>query len=208
MKNLVNILVIITFLISCSKTDEKLPTFGHTTVNSSGDTIYSTIKPFKFINQDSIVITEQTFDNKIYVADFIFLSCPTICPKMTNELKNVYDEFKTNPHVYFLSHTIDPEHDTIPRLKEYAENMGVDHAKWFFVTGNKDSIYTIAEESYFASAFPDKEAPGGYIHSGSFLLIDVNKHIRGVYDGTDPLETKRLMKDLRKLLTEQFKQAK
>ncbi len=204
MKNILYIFGVIAFLASCSKTDNKLPTFGHTTIIGS-DTVYAMLKPFSFLNQDSLVITEKTFDNKIYIADFIFLSCPSICPKMTSELKKVYDEFKTNPHVYFLSHTIDPDRDTIPRLKEYAKDLGVDNTKWFFVTGNIDSIYTIAEKNYFATAFPDKNAPGGYIHSGSFLLIDANKHIRGVYDGTNPLETKRLIEDLKKLLMEQFK---
>lgn len=204
MKNILYILGAIVFLASCSKADKQLPTFGHTKVVGS-DTTYSTIKPFTFLNQDSITITEKTFDNKIYIADFIFLSCPSICPKMTSELKKVYDVYKTNPHVYFVSHTIDPENDTIPKLKEYAKELGVDNTKWFFVTGNEDSIYSIAEDSYFATAFPDKDAPGGYIHSGNFLLVDVNKHIRGVYDGTNPLETERLIKDLKILLEEQFK---
>lgn len=192
-------------LASCSKTENSLPIFGHKTVSENGDTVYSSIKSFRFINQDSIIITNKTFENKIYIADFIFLSCPGICPMMTSELKKVYDEFKNNPHVYFLSHTIDPESDTIPRLKEYTKNLGVDDKKWFFVTGNEDSIYTIAEKSYFATAFPDKSAPGGFIHSGNFLLIDTNKRIRGVYDGTNPKETERLILDLRKLLSEQFK---
>lgn len=197
-------LVAILFLVACSQSEKKLPIFGHTSIVNS-DTIYSTIKPFSFINQDSVTITEKTFENKIYVTDFIFLSCPTICPKMTNELRKVYDIYKTNPHVYFLSHTIDPERDSILRLKEYAEELGVDNSKWFFVTGNKDSIYSIANKSYFAAAFSDKSAPGGYIHSGSFLLIDPNKHIRGVYDGTSPTETEKLINDLENLLAEQSK---
>lgn len=191
-------------LFSCAKNEKKLPVFGHTTIVGN-DTIYSTIKPFSFLSQDSLTITGKTFEDKIYVADFIFLSCPTICPKMTNELKKIYDIYKTNPHVCFLSHTIDPEHDTIPKLKRYTEKLGIDDSKWFFVTGSKDSIYAMANKSYFAAAFDDESAPGGYIHSGSFLLIDVNKHIRGVYDGTNPTESERLIKDLEILLKEQFK---
>lgn len=204
MKNWLYILVI-ALLASCSKSDHQLPIFGHKTITDKGDTIYSSIQDFEFISQDSLIVTNQTFKNKIYIADFIFLSCPSICPIMTSELKKVYDEFESNPNIYFISHTIDPESDSIPRLKEYAEVLGINHSKWFFVTGSEDDIYAIAEKSYFATAFFDKKAPGGYIHSGNFILIDINKHIRGVYDGTNPEETKRLIKDLRKLLQEQFR---
>ncbi|GAB4450392.1 MAG: hypothetical protein Fur0028_05870 [Bacteroidales bacterium] len=166
--------------------------------------MYPTIPAFKFINQDSIEVTEKTFDGKIYIADFIFLSCPTICPKMTNEMIKVYQTYKSNPNILFISHTIDPEHDSIPRLKSYAENLGIDPTKWFFVTGNKDKIYSLAEESYFATAYADNTAPGGYVHSGGLLLVDKNKHIRGVYDGTNPKETERLKADIKILLNEQF----
>lgn len=189
------------FILSCK--NNKLPILGNPRIQN-GDTIYPVINPFSFINQDSIVVTEKTFRNKIYVADFIFLSCPTICPKMNSELLNVYNEYKNDTNILFLSHTIDPEHDTIPRLKEYAENLGINNNKWFFVTGNKDSIYSIAKESYYATAYADSAEPGGYLHSGGLLLIDKNRHIRGVYDGTNPKETKRLIKDIELLLKEQF----
>ncbi|MDP2339002.1 MAG: SCO family protein [Bacteroidota bacterium] len=203
MKNILNILVVTLFLVSCSSTGKKLPIFGHPTVTGN-DTVYSTIKPFAFLSQDSAIITEKTFDNKIYIADFIFLSCPSICPIMTTEMKKVYDVYRANPNIIFLSHTIDPENDTIPRLKAYAENLGVDGNKWFFVTGTKDSIYSIAEKSYFATAYADETAPGGYVHNGGLLLVDKNKHIRGIYDGTNPMETERLITDMKILLKEQF----
>ena len=93
---------------------------------------------------------------------------------------------------------------TIPRLKEFAENLGVDSHKWFFVTGEKDSIYSAAANSYFATAYPDESSPGNYIHSGGLLLVDIHKHIRGVYDGTNPKETDRLIADMKILLHEQF----
>lgn len=204
MKNRLSIILVVWVLVGCSPNESKLPIFGHATIIDN-DTIYNTVQPFSFVSQDSSIITEKTFENKIYVADFIFLSCPTICPKMTIGLKEIYETYKTNPNIYFLSHTIDPEHDTIPRLKKYTEQLGIDDSKWFFVTGNKDSIYSIANESYFAAAFADESAPGGYIHSGSFLLIDVNKHIRGVYDGTNPAESEKLINDIAILLKEQFK---
>ena len=190
-------------LVGCSKTDKKLPVIGHPTITGN-DTVYSTIKPFTFLSQDSAVVTGKTFDNKIYIADFIFLSCTSICPIMTSEMEKVYEVFKTNPHIFFLSHTIDPENDTIPRLKAFAEGLEVDGHKWSFVTGEKDSIYSMAENSYFATAYSDQSSPGNYIHSGGLLLVDIHKQIRGVYDGTNPKETERLIADLRTLLNEQF----
>jgi protein SCO1/2 len=202
-KNILNILIIALSLVGCTNTGKKLPIIGHPILTGK-DTIYSTIKPFTFLSQDSAVVTGKTFDNKIYVADFIFLSCTSICPIMTSEMKKVYEVFKTNPNICFLSHTIDPGNDTIPRLKAFAESLGVDGHKWFFVTGEKDSIYSIAENSYFATAYPDKSSPGNYIHSGGLLLVDIHKHIRGVYDGTNPKETERLITDLKILLNEQF----
>lgn len=195
------ILVIALFLFGCNRSEEKLPIFGHTTIIEN-DTIYSTIKPFSFINQDSITITEKTYEDKIYVTDFIFLSCPSICPKMTSELQRVYEAYKDNPNIYFLSHSIDPKRDTIPRLKTHTKKLGLEGLKWSFVTGEKDSIYAIANESYFAAAFADENAPGGYIHSGNFFLIDAQKRIRGVYVGTNPSETEKLITDIKVLLKE------
>ncbi|WP_090885882.1 SCO family protein [Pedobacter rhizosphaerae] len=188
-------------LFSCTNTETKLPFLGNpSTLN--GEQVYPVIKPFSFINQDSIKVTNQNFRNKIYIADFMFLSCPTICPKMTMEMRMVYDTFKDDPRVMFLSHTIDPKNDTVERLKKYAANLGVKSAKWNFVTGNRDSIYAIAKDSYYATAYADKTAPGGYIHSGGLLLVDTNQHIRGVYDGTDPEDTKRLISEINLLLKE------
>lgn len=174
---------------------------GNPIVNGE-DTIYPCIPAFKFLNQDSIEITDKTFEGKIYVADFIFLSCPSICPKMTVEMSKVYDAYKSNPNILFISHTIDPEKDSVKRLKRYADNIGADSKKWFFVTGNRDSIYSIAENAYFTSTYADSSAPGGFVHGGGLVLIDRNKHIRGVYDGTNPRETNRLKTDIKEILTE------
>jgi protein SCO1/2 len=203
MKSVTILLIICLTLFGCTSKNNRLPILGNPTIVGN-DTVYPTIPAFKFINQDSKQITNKTFDGKIYIADFIFLNCPTICPKMTNEMTKVYEAYKSNPNILFISHTIDPEHDSIPRLKSYAENLGADPKKWFFVTGDKDKIYSLAEESYFARAYSDSTAPGGYVHSGGLLLIDKNKHIRGVYDGTDPKETERLKIDIKTLLNEQF----
>ncbi|GAA4771047.1 MULTISPECIES: SCO family protein [Flavobacterium] len=184
----------------CSREPKKLPYLGNP-ITQGNDTIYPKINDFSFINQDSTIVTNKTFKNKIYVADFIFLSCPTICPKMNVELNKVYEVYKNNPKVNFLSHTIDPERDSIQRLKDYKTSLKLNE-NWHFVTGNKDSIFNIATKSYFTTAYPDVNEPGGLVHGGGLLLIDKNRHIRGVYDGTNPEETKRLINDIKLLLKE------
>lgn len=187
--------------INCSPKQEKLPILGNPTVNGN-DTIYPKISDFSFIDQNNTVITNKNFDNKIYIADFIFLTCPTICPKMNVEMKKVYNAYKNNTEVFFLSHTIDPKNDTTEKLKEYATALKIDDSKWRFVNGNRDSIYSIATKSYFTTAYPDAKEPGGFVHGGGLLLVDKNRHIRGVYDGTDPKETQRLITDIKILLEE------
>ncbi len=190
-------------LLSCKENSRKLPILGQPLVNGK-DTVYPVVADFRLTDQDSAVVTNQTFGNKIYVADFIFLSCPTICPKMTREMYKAYLPFATDERVMFLSHTIDPRRDTIPRLKAYANNLGVSARKWHFVTGAEDSIYALSEKSYYSAAYPDSSAPGGFTHSGGLLLVDKNRHIRGVYDGTNPQETERLIADIGLLLKESF----
>lgn len=188
---------------ACKNPDSRLPILGNPVIEGT-DTVYPSIANFRFMDQDSNTVTNETFGNKIYVADFIFLSCPTICPKMTSEMHKVYLPFQTDDRVAFLSHTIDPEHDTIPRLKAYAQSLGVSSRKWHFVTGSQDSIISLSENSYYSAAFPDSTAPGGFTHSGGLLLIDKNRHIRGVYNSTKSEETERLIKDIQSLLKEQF----
>lgn len=201
MKKYLIYLIFASLTFGCVDTELKLPFLGNPqTIN--GRQVYPVVKPFSFVNQDSITVSNKDFRNRIYVADFMFLSCPTICPKMTMEMKKVYDIFQVNPQVMFLSHTIDPKNDTVEKLSRYAKNLGAKTPKWHFVTGDRDSIYAIAKDSYYATAYSDKAAPGGYVHSGGLLLIDKNQHIRGVYDGTDPNETQRLIADLNILLKE------
>ena len=189
----------VTFL-GCQDRQERLPFLGNPSV-AGKDTIYPKIKAFSFLDQDSTIVTNETFRGKIYVADFIFLSCPTICPKMNKELKKVYDVYHSNAQVNYLSHTIDPERDSISTLKKYANSLRINN-NWRFVTGNKDSIFGIATQSYFTTAYPDAKEPGGLVHGGGFLLVDKNRYIRGVYDGTNPIETKRLINDIKLLLKE------
>jgi protein SCO1/2 len=195
--------LVVILLIGCKETSPTLPILGEPTI-AGNDTIYPTIANFSFINQDSNLVTNQTFENKVYVADFIFLSCPTICPKMTREMYSAYLHFAKDDRVLFISHTINPERDSVPELKIYAKSIGVSSDKWHFVTGNQDSILKLSEDSYFTAAYPDSTSPGGFSHSGGLLLVDKNRHIRGVYNGIKPEETQRLLKDIQTLLNEQF----
>ncbi|MDV3308136.1 MAG: SCO family protein [Cyclobacteriaceae bacterium] len=186
---------------STSKREEKLPIFGQRMVEGS-DTIFHTIADFRFVDQDSNVVTQDTFKDKIYVADFFFTSCRTICPIMKTQMLRVYDSIKSDPDVLLLSHTIDPEYDTVGLLHDYAERLGVESDKWHFVTGNQDDIFNIAQTSYFATAMADDTEPDGFIHSGAFLLIDKERRIRGKYDGTKDEDVDRLLRDIARLKKE------
>ncbi len=190
-----------TLLFSCTTKEKPLPIFGERNVEGV-DTVYHTIAHFEFIDQDSTTITNNTFKDKIYVTDFFFTSCRTICPIMKTQLLRVYDTIQNKSDVLILSHTIDPEYDTVALLHDFAERLGVDSKKWHFVTGVKDSIYKIAQTSYFATAMEDKTEPDGFIHSGAFLLIDKSGRIRGKYDGTKEEEVNRLIGDIERLRTE------
>ena len=191
-------------LYACSPSPEKkLPIYGErdVVVNEMDgkkvvDTIYHTIGDFSFVDQDSAIVTPKTFQDKIYVADFFFTSCRTICPIIKTQMLRVYDTLKNDSEVLILSHTIDPEYDTVGLLHDFANRLGVSSDKWHFVTGVKDSIYNIAQRSYFATAMEDKSEPDGFIHSGAFLLIDKNRRIRGKYDGTREEDVDRLIADI------------
>ncbi len=192
-------------LASCAeKKEAALPIFGEKDVQN-GDTIYHTIADFKFVDQDSAFVTNETFKDKIYVADFFFTSCRTICPIMKTQMLRVYDSIQDEPDVLLLSHSIDPEYDTVGLLHDYAERLGVKSNKWHFVTGSKEDIYKIAQTSYFATAMEDKSEPDGFIHSGAFLLIDKDKRIRGKYDGTKEEDVNRLLAEIQRLKKEYAK---
>ncbi|WP_207431977.1 SCO family protein [Sabulibacter ruber] len=169
------------------------------------DTVYHTIPDFAFLDQDSTLVTQQTVANKIYVADFFFTSCPSICPKMKSQMLRVYEKFKDNPRVALLSHSIDPAHDTVAVLRDYADRLGVKSSTWHFLTGNRDSIFDMAQKHYYTSAMEDKTVAGGYAHSGSFLLVDGQRRLRGHYDGTNAQDVDKLLQDMDVLLAEKGK---
>lgn len=189
------------FLLACqAEKKDKLPIIGHPVIEN-GDTSYHTIPDFSFINQDSQIITPSTFEDKIYVADFFFTSCPTICPVVKSQMLRIYERFESENRLLFLSHSVDGRRDSVPRLKVYADNLGVSSDRWHFVTGKISEIYEIAED-YFSVAKEDPEAPGGYDHSGRLILVDKNKHVRSFCDGTNAEEVDRFMMDIEKLLNE------
>jgi protein SCO1 len=193
----------ITLLLSSCETKKPFPIFGNRYVEN-GDTVFHTIAPFSFVDQDSAIITNETVNGKVYVADFFFTSCRTICPIMKTQMLRVYEVTKNMDDVVLISHTIDPEYDTVALLHDFAERLNVESSKWHFLTGQKDSIYKIAQTSYFATAMEDKTEPDGFIHSGAFLLIDRKGRIRGKYDGTKEIEVNQLIADIKRLRSEEL----
>lgn len=157
--------------------------------------------PYTFTDQANRPVNQKMFDGKILVADFFFTTCPTICPIMKRQMLRVYEKFKDNDQVVLLSHTIDPEHDTVAVLRDYGTRLGIDADRWHLVTGTKKEIYDTAA-IYGVAAMEDPRAPGGFIHSGSFTLVDRQGRIRGYYKGTEQETVDQLIKDLGRLLDE------
>jgi len=208
MKNsLLFLLFPVALAISCSSPSEKtsetaeLPILGERYVDDNQDTVYHSIASFAFVNQVGDTIHKEDMAGKIYVADFFFTTCPTICPVMKKEMLRVYEQFKGDPNFRILSHSIDPSHDTQAVLKDYAEKLGVpDAATWNFLTGDQEKIFEIGQTSYLTTTMADDMEPGGFLHSGAFLLVDQQGRIRGVYDGTKTDQVDRLLADIPKLL--------
>lgn len=180
---------------------KRLEVFGPKDVNEKGDTIYHSIPPFSFTNQEGRTISDKDVDGKIYVASFFFATCPTICPKMNEALKGVVENFKDQKDIKFLSFTVNPEHDSVSVLKEYAKERNADSERWWFLTGNKDSIYALAREGYMVPAAAGKTADD-FFHSQDFILIDKDKHIRGYYDGLEDADVKKLNDEIKVLMVE------
>jgi protein SCO1 len=168
------------------------------------DTIYHTIPPFEFIDQNGQLFSSKALEDKIYVANFFFATCPTICPKMSTNMLQVQDRFQDRDDFRLLSFTVNPEHDTPEVLKEYAEKVHATDGVWTFLTGNKDSIYSVGFNGYFVSAQKDSIAPGGFLHSSNLMLIDGEGRLRRVFDGTSVSETNDLFDAIDILLVEKY----
>ncbi len=168
---------------------------------------YHSIPDFSLINQLGDTVTAQTFDQKIYIADFFFTSCLTICPIMTDHMAQIQSRITDMPDVMLLSHSVTPLRDSVPVLYQYAQEKGVNASKWHLVTGPKEEIYDLARKSYLVA----KEENGGnagpfdLVHTENFVLVDKQKRIRGYYDGTDSESVEQLMEDLA-LLRKSYKE--
>ncbi len=195
--------IIVILFYNALKPEERLPIYQPnmvtaTLVDSSMQYVrkYHSIADFKLVNQNGDTITQNTYADKIYVADFFFTTCPSICPVMTANLAEVQDEFKDDNEVLLLSHSVTPEIDSVAQLKKYAVEKGVIDQKWNLVTGDKKQIYELARKSYMAVM--DDGDGGAYdmIHTENFMLIDKERRIRGYYDGTNKEEVEKLIRDI------------
>jgi len=160
------------------------------------------VPPFSFTDQYGKTVTQQATEGKVYVTDYFFTTCQSICPVMSDQLVHVYQKYKERPDFLILSHTVDPETDTVEQMLDYAKKHGVNDEKWLFLTGTKKDLYALARKGYMLNA---EEGDGGqedFIHTQNFALVDKERHIRGYYDGTDSLEVQRLINDLQLLFND------
>ena len=200
-----NVLLALSLFIASCQEKKNLPFLGPKdtrVVAGQVDTVYHQIPAFRFLNQDSVWVSEKDMAGKIYIADFFFTSCPTICPKMKTQLLRIYERYAENDVIRILSHSIDPTYDTPSVLKQYATRLQVKSPRWNMLTGDKAAIYKLGEKSYMVTAQEDKNEAGGFVHSGAFILVDKNRHVRGIYDGTQEAEVNHLIEDIEILLLE------
>lgn len=200
-------------LILLSKADHKfllLPYYGEPEIfavpgTDRFDTIQHTVPDFRFINQDSIPVTFADFEGKIMVVDFFFTTCPSICPVMTKQMTRLQWMLDDSAYedIHILSHTVNPTNDTPSILKAYAKENEADLSRWTFVTGEQEAIFDQGFNGYLLSTQEDSGAPGGFLHSSMFVLVDKDRHIRGFYDGTVTTEVDDLMMDIKMLMKEE-----
>lgn len=189
---------------------DKLPFFNEATftphwISKENKTLkaFHKIPAFKFVNQNGESVTELTFENKIYVTDFFFTSCPGICPQMTKNMNLLQEAFKNDDDVLLLSHSVTPEKDSVSVLKNYAEAHGVISGKWHLVTGSQNEIYKLGRKSYFVEEDLGLEKESDeFLHSENFVLIDKDKHIRGIYNGLNKTSVAQLITDIKTLKKE------
>ena len=198
--------IIITLFYSILSPEKILPIYQPAQVNYElvDSTIqhqkkYHHIADFSLINQNGDTITQEFYKDKIYVADFFFTTCQTICPIMTDHMYDIQKQTISDPEVLLLSHSVTPEVDNVAQLKRYAKKKLVNSSKWNLVTGNKKQIYELARKSYLAVKNAGNGGPFDMIHTENFMLIDKKRQIRGFYDGTDSEEIERLLEDIKVL---------
>jgi len=223
MQKLINIiysfLIIVVLLSSCDEgsttegsqdiaaQEVPLPIYGQKEFvkGIDEDTVYHTIPSFSFVNQNGETITEEKFAGKPYVSYFFFSSCPSICPKMTNNMK-YFQEQTQDLDIKVIAHTVDPERDSVATLKAFADEYGIQAANFDMVTGVQQDIYELGVLGYMVPNQEDALAPGGFLHSEKIMLIDSKSRVRGFYSGTDKTEIDQLIKDIKKLIEDESKQ--
>lgn len=200
-------------VLSCNNKKEKtsrvatLPYYNeakftpHWIANDSKELIsFHKIPPFSLINQNGDTITEKTYENKIYVADFFFTTCPGICPKMTSNMSVLQEVFKEDNNVLLLSHSVTPEIDSVSTLKAYAENKGVNSKKWNLVTGDRKQIYDLGRKAYFVEEdLGISSSENDFLHTENFILVDRHSYIRGIYNGLNKTSINQLIADIKTL---------
>lgn len=208
MKFIAYILPLTLLLASCSQPVEEetakkmlLPVFGEKRLNGK-DTMYHSIADFSFVNQYRDTITQKQVENKIYVANFFFATCQSICPRMNSQMERVQKAYLADPEILLLSHTVNPMNDTVEVLAQYGEKYGALKNKWHLLTGNKKELYDLGKRSYLINAVEDDGSEEGFIHSEYLLLIDKQRRLRGLYDGTDSIQVNKLIDDIKLLKTE------
>lgn len=212
--NRYNLLIFLAFtIIGCKKSEkevesrvETLPYYNEASftpkwLNNVEDLeTFHKVPFFNLIDQNGESVTGQTFKEKIYVTDFFFTTCPGICPKMTENMALVQEAFKDDPEVLLLSHSVTPETDSVQVLKTYAENKGAISNKWYLVTGDRKQIYDLGRKTYFVEQDLGQEKDEDeFLHSENFVLIDKNKHIRGIYNGLNATAVQQLIADIKTL---------
>lgn len=209
--------VLLTFvLLSCKKNKERtsrvatLPFYKDAsftpywlTPNSNEEKKFHKIPAFSMTNQEGKTVTNKTLENKIYVADFFFTTCPGICPKMTHNMRAVQEAFRKNDDVMIISYSVTPEKDSVAVLKNYAVEKGVDAKKWNLLTGNRQEIYNLGRQAYFVEEdLGTEKDDDDFLHTENFVLIDKNKHIRGIYNGLNKTSVAQLIADIKTLKKE------
>ena len=211
LRTIIHLVLICLFInVSCTTGEKKtdlssssLPIIGEKKLAPNGkDTIYHQVPKFSFTNQFGENINENTISGKIYVADFFFATCTSICPVMGKQMGLVQNAFVNDQDVLILSHTVNPMHDTVEVLHEYGKRFGAIKNKWHLLTGEKKIIYALAKDGYLVNALQDDGSAEGFLHSELFMLVDWQRRIRGMYDGTDSLQVIKLIQDIKQLKQE------
>lgn len=208
--NSIIILSILLLVSSCQQKPQTLPYLGeHTTteVIENGETRYDTtyyqVPDFTLTNQDTLTFTQEGVEDKVYVSYFFFTSCPATCPIMTDAMKRVYKGVGDHEDFMAIAHTVDPKRDTPKKLTEFAIKNEIVHDNWQFLTAPEEYIYELGMDGYYLSMGKHDQAPGGFIHSSKFILLDRDRHIRGIYEGTNSGEVADMIRDIEFLLDDE-----